>query len=115
MILRERVGGDGRVKGLASGTGLSFFVPMNVDRPRGRPFAESGGHVVLVLTALGERGPCSVADCKAGGGRARLDSGDDDDGHDFSCAAISVDAAGVGGRIGVGMSSEVLLLIEKNR
>lgn len=51
MILRERVGGDGRVKGPASETGLSFLVLAEAVRLRGRPLVDSSGYVILVLMA----------------------------------------------------------------
>lgn len=64
---------------------------------------------------LGERGPWSGADCKAGGGSERLDS-DEDDVHGLSLATISVEAAGVSGRTGEGMISRMLsFLVEGNR
>jgi hypothetical protein len=113
MILRERVGGDGRLNGSASGIGLSFLVLAEATRLRGRPFFGSFGAVKSVLTSwLEECGLCSAAHCKAGGGRERLDS-DDDDVHGLSFAAISVEAAGVGGRFGEGMFLEVSLEFER--
>lgn len=40
---------------------------------------ESNEDVALVvMTLLEERRPCSTADCKAGGGRARFDSEEED-------------------------------------
>jgi hypothetical protein len=115
MILRVRVGGDGRMKGSASGTALSFLLPLKGFRLKDWSLFESRADIVIVLAVAEEEGgPCSAADCRAGGGRLRLDSDDDEAVHGLSCAAISVEAAGVGGRIGEGMTSEVLQLLEEN-
>lgn len=64
----------------------------------------------MLLLFLGERGPWSGADCKAGGGSERLDS-EEDDVHGLSLATISVEAAGVSGRTGGGMISMMLSLL----
>ena len=107
IILRDRVGGDGSVKGSSSDIGLTFLV-----------LAEAGRLTDLVSVGAREPvalefcEPFSAADCKAGGGRVRLDSEADDELHGLSCAAISVEAAGVRGRVGVGMSLEILLPFE---
>lgn len=110
MILRERVGGDGRLKGCSSsGATLDFLLPLDIARLGGWVVVlESNEHVALVvMTLLEERCPWSAPDCNAGGGRARFDS-EDEDVHGLSWAAISVEAAGVGGRTGEGIFEEVL-------
>lgn len=115
MILRERVGGDGRLNGSASGIGLSFLVLAESVRLRGRPFFASFAVIHLVWISMLEGcGLCSAANCKAGGGRERFDS-DDDDVHGLSFAASSVEAAGVGGRIGEGMLLEVSLWFQTHQ
>lgn len=109
MILRDRVGGDGNVKGSSSDMGLSFLV-----------LAEAGRLTDLVSVGAREPvalefcEPFSAADCNAGGGRVRFDSEADDELHGLSCAAISVEAAGVRGRIGVGMSLKILIPFEED-
>jgi hypothetical protein len=115
MILRERVGGDGRLNGSASGIGLSVLVLAESVRLGGRPFFVSVAAIHLVWISMLEGcGLCSAANCKAGGGRERLDS-DDDDVHGLSFAASSVEAAGVGGRIGEGMFLDVSLWFQTHQ
>jgi hypothetical protein len=110
MILRERVGGDGRLKRCSSsGAPLDFLLPLETARLVGLVVVvESNEHVALgVMTLLEDKCPWSAADCNAGGGRARFDS-EDEDVHGLSWAAISVEAAGVGGRTGEGILAEVV-------
>jgi hypothetical protein len=79
MILRERVGGDGRLKGSSSGASLDFLLLTETARLGEGVVVELIEHVALVMmTFLEERSPCSAADCKAGGGSARFDSEDED-------------------------------------
>jgi hypothetical protein len=55
MILRERVGGDGRVKGLGSGSGFGFLVLVDTCRLEGLPFVASRCDRALVsLRMCGE-------------------------------------------------------------
>ncbi len=108
--MRDRVGGDGRVKSSSSDMGLTFLEL--AEEGRLTDFVSVGAREQV---ALEFREPCSAADCKAGGGRVRFDSEADDELHGLSCAAISVEAAGVRGRVGVGMSLKGLLLFEEDR
>lgn len=108
MILRDRVGGDGNVKGSSSDMGLSFLVLAVAGRLTDLVSVGAREPVALEFCE-----PISAADCKAGGGREMLDS-EADELHGLSCAAISVEAAGVRGRVGVGMSLRILLPFEED-
>lgn len=108
MILRERVGGDGRILGLPveSCICLEFLLLANADRLEDWLLNDSGEHVTLLeRSSLGEWAPCSAADCKAGGGRAKLDSSDE--AYFSSRAVMSVEGPGVGGNAVVGMMSGI--------